>query len=85
MNTALEAVGINKRFGAVSAASNVNVSLGINEVLGVIGANGAIVYANDHQPLVPMVPIAPMDNYVIGTNERQWHHSNGTIGDSDAQ
>ena len=41
MNTALEAVGINKRFGAVSAASNVSVSLGINEVLGIIGANGA--------------------------------------------
>ena len=41
MNTALEAVGINKRFGAVSAASNVNVSFGINEVLGIIGANGA--------------------------------------------
>ena len=41
MNTALEAVGINKRFGAVSAASNVNMSLGVNEVLGIIGANGA--------------------------------------------
>jgi len=41
VNTALEAVGINKRFGAVSAASNVNVSLGVNEVLGIIGANGA--------------------------------------------
>ena len=24
--------------------------------------------------------MAPTDNFVIGANERQWHHSNGTIG-----
>ena len=41
MNTALEAIGIEKRFGAVLAASNVSLSLGMNEVLGIIGANGA--------------------------------------------
>ena len=41
MNRALEVIGINKRFGAVSAASNVNMSLGVDEVLGIIGANGA--------------------------------------------
>ena len=41
MNTALEAIGIEKRFGAVLAASNVSLSLATNEVLGIIGANGA--------------------------------------------
>ena len=41
MSTALEAIGIQKRFGAVLAASNVSLSLGMNEVLGIIGANGA--------------------------------------------
>ncbi len=41
MSTALEAIGIQKRFGAVLAASNVSLSLGMNEVLGILGANGA--------------------------------------------
>ena len=41
MNTILVASDINKRFGAIIAASGINLSLNSNEILGIIGANGA--------------------------------------------
>lgn len=41
MNTILVASDINKRFGAITAASGINISLESNEILGIIGANGA--------------------------------------------
>ena len=41
MNTVLQVIGISKQFGAVTAASNISLSLGSTEILGIIGANGA--------------------------------------------
>ena len=41
MNRVLQVQGISKQFGAVTAASNINLSLGSTEILGIIGANGA--------------------------------------------
>jgi branched-chain amino acid transport system ATP-binding protein len=41
MSAILEARGLNKNFGAVTAASNLNVSVEKDTVLGLIGSNGA--------------------------------------------
>jgi branched-chain amino acid transport system ATP-binding protein len=41
MNAILEVVGLAKSFGAVTAASNINVNVHEGEIVGVIGANGA--------------------------------------------
>lgn len=41
MSAILEAAGLNKRFGAVVAAADINVTIQKGEVVGVIGANGA--------------------------------------------
>lgn len=39
--TVLEAKGLNKNFGAVTAASNINVAVARDAVVGLIGSNGA--------------------------------------------
>lgn len=41
MNVVLETKNLEKRFGAVTAAQNINAQISENEVLGVIGSNGA--------------------------------------------
>ena len=41
MATVLEARGLNKTFGAVTAASNINVAVEKDSVVGLIGSNGA--------------------------------------------
>ncbi len=41
MATVLEARNLNKSFGAVTAASNINVSIAQDSVVGLIGSNGA--------------------------------------------
>ncbi len=41
MTTLLEAVGVNKSFGAVTAAHQIDVAVAPHEVVGIIGANGA--------------------------------------------
>ncbi|MEB8432674.1 ATP-binding cassette domain-containing protein [Cocleimonas sp. KMM 6892] len=41
MNTILETIDLKRTFGAVVAASNINIKIGAGEVLGVIGSNGA--------------------------------------------
>lgn len=41
MNTVLEAKGLNKNFGAVTAADNINVAIARDSVVGLIGSNGA--------------------------------------------
>ena len=41
MTIALETRGLNKTFGAVSAAVDINISIEEKEVVGIIGANGA--------------------------------------------
>ena len=41
MSTILQAQGLNKSFGAVSAASDINVSIERDSVVGLIGTNGA--------------------------------------------
>ncbi|MFN0315355.1 MAG: ATP-binding cassette domain-containing protein, partial [Burkholderiales bacterium] len=41
MATVLEARGLNKNFGAVTAASDINVSIEQDQVVGLIGSNGA--------------------------------------------
>jgi branched-chain amino acid transport system ATP-binding protein len=41
MNKILEVVGLAKSFGAVTAASNINVNVHEGEIVGVIGSNGA--------------------------------------------
>jgi branched-chain amino acid transport system ATP-binding protein len=41
MSAILEARGLNKTFGAVTAAANINVSVEKDSVLGLIGSNGA--------------------------------------------
>ncbi len=37
----LEVKNLNKKFGSVSAANNINFKMNENEIIGVIGANGA--------------------------------------------
>ena len=37
----LEVRNLNKKFGSVVAAENINFSMGNNEVIGIIGSNGA--------------------------------------------
>ncbi|HKV54770.1 MAG TPA: ABC transporter ATP-binding protein [Candidatus Binataceae bacterium] len=41
MPAILEAQGLNKRFGAVTAAANINVGIEQNSIVGLIGGNGA--------------------------------------------
>lgn len=41
MSTILETVNLERTFGAVVAASNINIKIGAGEVMGVIGSNGA--------------------------------------------
>jgi branched-chain amino acid transport system ATP-binding protein len=41
MSAILETVGVNKTFGAVTAARDINVSVAKHEIVGIIGANGA--------------------------------------------
>lgn len=41
MSSMLEAVGLNKRFGAVVAAADINISVGRGERVSLIGSNGA--------------------------------------------
>ena len=41
MAALLEAVGVNKSFGAVTAARNIDVAVAAHEIVGIIGANGA--------------------------------------------
>lgn len=41
MSVILEATGVNKTFGAVTAAKDINVSVEKDEIVGIIGANGA--------------------------------------------
>lgn len=41
MTAILEAIGLNKKFGAVTAAADITVAIEEGEVVGVIGANGA--------------------------------------------
>jgi branched-chain amino acid transport system ATP-binding protein len=41
MNAILAARGVNKRFGAISAAADVNAAIEADSVVGLIGANGA--------------------------------------------
>jgi branched-chain amino acid transport system ATP-binding protein len=41
MAIVLEAQGLNKSFGAVAAASNINVAVEQDAVVGLIGSNGA--------------------------------------------
>lgn len=41
MSPILEVTGINKTFGAVTAAKDINVSVANDEIIGIIGANGA--------------------------------------------
>jgi len=41
MKTILETVNLERTFGAVVAASNINIKIGAGEVMGVIGSNGA--------------------------------------------
>ena len=37
----LEVKNLNKKFGSVTAANNINFKMNENEIIGVIGANGA--------------------------------------------
>ena len=37
----LEVKNLNKKFGSVTAANNINFKMNKNEIIGVIGANGA--------------------------------------------
>ena len=41
MSSMLEAVGLNKRFGAVVAAADINISIGRGERVSLVGSNGA--------------------------------------------
>jgi branched-chain amino acid transport system ATP-binding protein len=41
MSAILEAVDVNKTFGAVTAAKDINVAVNKDEIVGIIGANGA--------------------------------------------
>lgn len=41
MNQILQAENLNKRFGAVVAAANINISVSSGEIVAIIGANGA--------------------------------------------
>ena len=37
----LKVKNLNKKFGSVIAADNINFSMGNNEIIGIIGSNGA--------------------------------------------
>jgi branched-chain amino acid transport system ATP-binding protein len=41
MNTILETINLERKFGAVVAASNINIKISAGEIMGVIGSNGA--------------------------------------------
>jgi branched-chain amino acid transport system ATP-binding protein len=41
MNTILETINLERTFGAVVAASNINIKISAGEIMGVIGSNGA--------------------------------------------
>ena len=41
MTALLEARNLNKSFGAVNAAKDINISITDHEIVGIIGANGA--------------------------------------------
>jgi branched-chain amino acid transport system ATP-binding protein len=75
MNAILEIRGLEKRFGGVYAAKNISVVFNANEIVGIIGANGAgkttfVNLVTGH--LVPTAgTVALEDNDITGLSPRQ--------------
>jgi len=53
MAVVLEARGLNKNFGAVTAAADINVAVERDSVVGLIGSNGAADHVHQHGHRLP--------------------------------